>query len=103
MAYGGTTYIMSNKKRNVLYIGVTSELISRVIQHKKGNASLFTKKYKCQFLVYFEHYGFIEEAIAREKVLKNWKRAWKYELIRKFNPDLRDLSFDIGVHPDDLE
>jgi putative endonuclease len=92
---GGYVYIMSNKVRTVLYVGVTGNLSARVQQHKSGMGGIFTAKYKCDDLLYFEFYEGIVEAIAREKNLKNWKREWKEELIKKFNPRLRDLSEEI--------
>ena len=92
MKKGGYIYIMSNKNRTVLYIGVTSTLYWRVLQHKEGSGSTFTKKYNCFDLVYYEMFFSIEEAISREKQLKKWKRAWKDELIKKLNPKLEDLT-----------
>ena len=87
----GYVYIMSNYKRNVLYIGVTSDLEERVWLHKQGKGSKFSKKYKTTLLVYFEEYPNIVDAIHREKQLKNWHRDWKMNLIRKMNPTFRDL------------
>lgn len=92
MEKGGYVYIMSNRKRSVLYIGVTSSLYWRALEHKSGEGSVFTSKYNCIDLIYFESYASIEEAIEREKVLKRWKRAHKDELIQKFNPNLIDLT-----------
>jgi len=87
---------MTNKYNNVLYVGVTSDLVSRIYQHQtKEFKNSFTDKYNCNKLVYFEYYSSIEEAIAREKNIKNWKRAWKDELINKENPDWLDLSDSI--------
>ncbi len=100
MAKGGSVYIMSNPKRTVLYIGVTSDLISRVIQHKNGQGSQFTKKYHCIDLLYHEEFSTIQEAIVREKQLKNWHREWKWNLIKEFNPELIDLSTSIGIDLD---
>jgi len=97
MAKGGSTYIMTNKNRTVLYIGVTSDLISRVLEHKSGSGSKFTKKYNCIDLVYYESFTFIEEAISKEKQLKNWHKDWKWNLIKEFNPALDDLSESIGI------
>lgn len=91
MAKGGYVYIVSNKSRSVLYIGVTSNLYTRAYQHKNGEGSVFTKLYNCTDLVYFEFYPTIVEAIEREKKLKKWKRAWKDELIKSLNPNLDDL------------
>jgi putative endonuclease len=89
---GGYVYIMSNPRRTVLYIGVTNSLLNRVNDHKNGIGCSFTNKYNCTDLIYFECFGFIEEAIKREKQLKNWHRPWKIELIRQKNPDMVDLS-----------
>ena len=91
MPKGGYVYIVSNKSRTVLYIGVTSDLRTRIDQHRSGEGSAFSKKYNCYDLVYYEIFDNIEEAIAREKVLKKWNRRWKEELITGFNPQLRDL------------
>jgi len=87
-------YILTNFTRSVFYIGVTNDIHLRVLQHRNGEGSVFTSKYKCQYLLYFEEYFQIDEAIAREKQLKNWQRKWKEELIRTENPDLRDLAED---------
>jgi putative endonuclease len=87
-------YIMSNIHRTVLYIGVTNDIMIRVAQHKSGKGSIFTEKYKCHYLLYFEEFQRVQEAISREKQLKNWKRIWKHELIRENNPELKDLSQD---------
>ena len=88
MSKGGYVYIVSNKTRSVLYIGVTSNLSSRSWEHKNGEGYIFTSKYKCTDLVYYAFFDSIEEAIAREKVLKKWKRSYKEELIKSVNPDL---------------
>jgi len=75
MERGGCVYILTNKSCTVLYIGVTSELFFRIKEHKeKYYPSSFTAKYNCDRLVYFEQFSTIEEAIAKEKQLKNWKR-----------------------------
>lgn len=85
-------YIMTNFNRSVLYVGVTNDIRLRVLQHKNGEGSIFTSKYKCYYLLLFEEYFDINAAIGREKQLKNWQRKWKDELIKKENPDLSDLS-----------
>ena len=85
-------YIMSNFTRTVFYVGVTNDIRLRVLQHKSGEGSIFTCKYKCHYLLHFEEYFHINEAIVREKQLKNWQRKWKEELVKKENPDLKDLS-----------
>jgi len=92
MKKGGYIYIMSNKNRTVLYIGVTAQLYWRVQEHKNGKGSDFTKMYNCVDLVYYECFTSIEEAIHREKQLKTFKRKWKDELILSFNKDLKDLT-----------
>ncbi|WP_350203116.1 GIY-YIG nuclease family protein [Gracilimonas sp.] len=84
-------YILSNIARTTLYIGVTNNLNRRIWEHKQGEGSEFTAKYKCIILLYAEEHGTISDAIEREKQLKNWKRAWKWELIKTLNPDLADL------------
>jgi putative endonuclease len=92
---GGYIYIVSNKTRSVLYIGVTSNLAQRTFEHKDGRGSLFTSKYNCTDLVYYEFYETIDLAILREKRLKKWKREWKNELIKKLNPYLKDLYEEV--------
>ena len=84
-------YILSNKRNGTLYIGVTSDLIKRVWQHKSNQFEGFTKKYNIHQLVYFEEYTYIELALNREKRLKNWQRIWKLELIEASNPYWKDL------------
>ena len=88
---GGYVYFVSNRYRTVLYCGVTSALYIRAYQHKNGEGGIFSSRYNCTDLVYFEYHDSIEVAIEREKQLKKWKRAWKEELIRKMNPEMRDL------------
>ena len=78
---------MSNVHNTVLYLGVTSDLRIRIYQHQtKEFSNSFTAKYNCDKLVYYEIFDSIEEAIAREKTLKNWKREWKNDLVNKMNP-----------------
>ena len=88
-------YILTNKTHDVVYIGVTSDLVKRAWQHKNKALGGFTSKYNISKLVYFELYDDAENAIKREKNLKGWKRIWKDELIEKDNPDWRDLYEDI--------
>ena len=85
---------MSNFASTVFYIGVINNLERRVWENRYDNGSVFTSKYKCQYLVYYEDYTSIDNAIGREKQLKNWQRKWKIELIRKENPELIDLAKD---------
>ena len=88
---GGYIYIVSNKTRSTVYIGVTSNLYARIYEHKQNRGSWFTKKYKCTDLVYFEFFEHIESAIAREKQMKKWKREYKDNLINSMNPKWKDL------------
>ena len=85
-------YIMTNKYRTTFYIGVTSNLVKRSIAHKEGVGSKFTSKYNLDDLIYFEEFTDINQAITREKQLKNWKKDWKVNLIKEFNPTLETLQ-----------
>ena len=85
---------MSNKNRTTLYIGVTNDLKRRVYEHKIGQGSKFTSKYILCDLVYYEHIYGMQNAINREKQLKNWHKKWKWNLIKKLNPELKDLAED---------
>ena len=84
-------YILASKRNGTLYIGVSSDLIKRVYEHKNNLVDGFTKKYNVHDLVYYEQTEDVESAISREKQLKNWKRKWKLELIEKLNPIWKDL------------
>jgi putative endonuclease len=94
MAY---VYLMSNAHKTVLYIGVTNDLMRRVAEHKAKVHKGFTETYNVDKLVYFEATDEISDAITREKQLKNWKRAWKNDLVATINPNWLDLSGSIGV------
>lgn len=87
----GWVYIMTNAPFGTLYTGVTSDLATRVWQHRNGQGSRFCKRYGLTRLVYAEQHDRIDEAIAREKAIKAWKRRWKTELIEKTNPTWDDL------------
>lgn len=88
-------YILASDKNGTLYIGVTKSLLNRTFQHKtKFSEKSFTSKYQVDKLVYYEIYSDINDAIAREKQLKNWKREWKISLIEKENINWRDLFAD---------
>ena len=91
MAYQPSIYILSNKKYGTLYIGVTSNLIQRVWQHKAKVTQGFTHKYGLDKLVYYELHTDISDAILREKQLKKWRRQWKLNLINQQNPYWVDL------------
>ena len=88
---GGWIYILTNRPNGTLYIGVTSNLIQRVWQHREGVVPGFTKRYSLKRLVYFEAYDDISVAIQREKNVKHWPRTWKVRLILASNPEWRDL------------
>lgn len=85
-------YILTNYKKNVLYIGMTGNLEQRLAQHKSGEVKGFTEKYKTDSLVYFEIFEQIEEAKSREKAMKKWNRAWKDDLINASNPEWNEVQ-----------
>ena len=85
-------YILTNKYNTTFYIGVTNNIGKRVFEHETGLMDGFTKKYRVKKLVYLEEYHNINEAIAHEKQLKNWHREWKINLIKKVNPQFKDMS-----------
>jgi putative endonuclease len=89
-------YILASKRNGTLYIGITSNLIKRVWEHKEKIADSFTKKYDVDKLVYVEYFRDPENAIKREKRLKKYKRQWKINLIEKDNPQWKDL-YDMFV------
>ena len=84
-------YILASKRNGTLYIGVTSNLIKRVWEHKNDKVEGFTSKYKVHTLVWYEVHDTMESALVREKRLKGWKRQWKIDMIEKGNPDWQDL------------
>lgn len=90
-------YLMTNAHNSVLYIGVTSDLMRRVAEHKAKVHQGFTERYNADKLVYFEVVDAMTDAIAREKQLKNWQRAWKNDLVATMNPNWLDLADSIGV------
>ncbi len=92
-------YILASKPFGTLYIGVTSDLVARLWQHREGAVEGFTKRYAVHRLVHFELFDTMESAIKREKQLKNWHRDWKLNLIARENPDWRDLSLGLGFEP----
>jgi len=85
------TYILASAKKGTLYIGVTSNLIQRIWQHKNNEVKGFTKKYHVHMLVYYEQHETMDAAITREKQLKKWNRDWKINLIEEANPNWQDL------------
>jgi putative endonuclease len=96
-------YFLANRYNNVLYVGVTNDLVRRVAEHKAKINKGFTYKYNCDKLVYYEIFSLMITAIAREKQLKNWKREWKDSLINEINPEWKDLSEEIGVDKEYIE
>jgi len=84
-------YILASKKNGTLYIGVTSNLVKRIWEHKNNFVEGFTEKYGIHQLVWYELHATMESAIVRENRLKDWKRAWKLKLIEDKNPEWRDL------------
>lgn len=90
---------MTNQSNKVLYVGVTNNLLRRIEEHTCGRGSTFTHKYNCTKLVYFEKFPDIEQAIAREKQVKHFKREWKDDLVNKMNPEWRDLAGEVIANP----
>ena len=89
-------YILASKRNGTMYIGVTSNLIQRVWQHRNDFVEGFTKRYGVHILVWYEIHSTMDSAITREKELKKWKRSWKIELIEQNNPTWRDLYSEIA-------
>ena len=88
-------YILASKKNGTLYVGVTNNLLRRIQEHRKGMEHEFTAKYKVHNLVYFEPFDDIRDALTRERQLKNWRRAWKIELIECNNPEWNDRAIEV--------
>ncbi len=87
----GFVYMMASQKNGTIYIGSTSNLIQRVVQHREGSADGFTKEHGCIMLVWFEPYDDLQEARRREVQIKEWKRSWKIKRIEERNLDWNDL------------
>jgi putative endonuclease len=92
MTKGGWVYIMADRYRGTMYVGVTAQLVARVYQHRTGAGSNFCHRYGLTRLVWAERGDAIEDCIAHEKRIKRWQREWKFALIEKGNPDWSDLS-----------
>ncbi len=88
-------YMLASRRNGTLYVGVTSDLIKRIWEHKSDAVDGFTKRYGVHTLVWYEAHEEMLPAIAREKAIKEWKRKWKLELIEKANPGWRDLYQDL--------
>jgi len=97
MKKGGYVYVMTNKYRTTLYIGVTSDLPSRVLKHRQHfYTESFTARYNLTYCIFYEYFFSIQEAINREKELKKWRREKKNQLINTINPNWEDLWVDIS-------
>jgi len=89
------TYFLTNKNKTVLYTGATGNLKNRIKLHIEGKGAKFTKKYSAFELVYYEKFEKYEDAFSREKQLKAWRKSWKWDLIKKFNPGLKNLYLEL--------
>jgi putative endonuclease len=89
-------YILASKPFGTLYVGVTNDVVRRAYEHREGLMDGFTKQHGVKMLVYYEEHATALEAIQREKNIKHWPRAWKVDLVRKMNPEWRDLYDDIA-------
>ena len=92
-----TVYLMTHRPRGVFYFGVTSDLLSRVLQHRAGAYEGHSRKWRCRRLVWYETFPDADSAISCEKRLKRWRRAWKIAMVEKTNPDWCDLGPEIGA------
>lgn len=95
MEKNACVYILSNKPFGTLYVGVTSDLVKRIYEHKSKNINGFSKRYGLDRLVYYEQHETMCEAITREKAIKNWNRNWKCRVIMDMNPNWNDLYEEI--------
>src|SRR4051794_40588244 len=94
--FSPTVYLLVSKRNGTLYVGVTSNLVRRIHQHREACVGGFTRDYGVKVLVWFEQHPTMDCAITREKRIKKWNRAWKLELIEEGNPEWRDLAEDFG-------
>jgi putative endonuclease len=94
-----TTYIMANRKNGATNVGVTSNLINRIEQHRTGHFSGFSNENNTRVLVWYEQHMEMESAILREKRIKKWNRQWKINLIEAANPEWQDLAEEMGFPP----
>ena len=93
---GGSVYILASKRNGTLFTGVTSDLAGRIWEHRTGAVPGFTKRHDVKRLVWFAEYADIRDALAEERRIKRWRRAWKIRLIEKLNPEWRDLFEEIA-------
>ncbi|RJY09694.1 GIY-YIG nuclease family protein [Aurantiacibacter aquimixticola] len=97
--FAPTVYLLASARNGTLYVGVTSNLMQRIAQHRAGIGGGFAARHRVTRLVWFEQHGTMEHAIIREKRIKKWNRAWKLRLIEADNPDWRDLAEEFGFKP----
>ena len=97
--FSPTAYLLASKRNGTLYVGVTSNLIARIFQHREGTFAGFTSTHAVKRLVWFEQHATMNDAIVREKRIKKWNRAWKLDLIEQANPEWRDLAEELGFEP----
>jgi putative endonuclease len=90
-------YILASRRRGTLYVGVTSDLIKRVYEHKSGLVDGFTRQYRVHRLVYYEIAENAEVALTRERQIKKWNRVWKLKLIEERNPEWKDLYDSLSI------
>jgi len=95
MAKHPCVYILASRRNGTLYVGVTSDLVKRVWEHKNDVVKGFTQRYGVHTLIWYEPHETMISAISREKAIKGWKRRWKLELIERSNPEWRDLYADL--------
>ncbi|GGA92842.1 excinuclease ABC subunit C [Brucella endophytica] len=95
MARRGYVYILASKKNGTLYVGMTSDLSGRLLQHRSGHGSKFVDRYGVMRLVWFDEFELIVDAIAREKTIKGWPRQWKINLIERTNPHWNDIAWHL--------
>ena len=88
-------YILASRRNGTLYVGMTDDLIRRVWEHRIGTVPGFTRKYGVKMLVWYEQHETREMAFQRERQIKRWNRAWKLQLIERFNPTWKDLAVDL--------
>ena len=95
----GYVYILASERNGTLYVGVTRDLVRRMHEHRTDAVPGFTRRYAVKRLVFVEEYAWLADAIAREKRLKAWRRAWKVDLIEQANPRWDDLAEALGFDP----
>lgn len=95
MSRKGYVYMLASQKSGTLYIGVTSDIAGRLLQHQTGTGSRFAARYGVKRLVWFEEYDLVTEAIRREKIMKKWPRQWKINLIEQSNPQWQDIAWQL--------